>query len=186
MARYVALLRGINVGGKNLVGMPALKAFFEEQGFTDVATYIQSGNVLFTSKERSGALCARLEAELAKAFGYPATLVLRSRDQLRKILEGAPAGFGAAPARWRYDVVFLKEPLSAGVALAAVPTRPGVDQAWAGPGVLYLSRLVAKAAQSRMSRITGLPIYQRMTIRNWNTTTRLAALLEPRAGGASR
>jgi uncharacterized protein (DUF1697 family) len=185
MARYVALLRGINVGGKNLLGMPALKAFFEAQGHADVATYIQSGNVLFTSPERSSALVTRLEAELSRAFGYPATVVLRSREQLRRILDEAPAGFGARPALYRYDVVFLKEPLSAREALALVPTRPGVDQAFAGRGVLYLSRLIAKASQSRMSRIVSLPIYQRVTIRNWNTTTRLAALLaEPGAGAA--
>src|SRR5690242_21732941 len=99
MARYVALLRGINVGGKNLIGMPALKAFFEAQGFTDVATYIQSGNVLFTSGGRSAALADRLEVELSRGFGYPATVVLRSREQLRKIIEGAPAGFRSEERR---------------------------------------------------------------------------------------
>ena len=58
MTRHVALLRGINVGGKNLIGMPALKAFFEAQGFADVVTYIQSGNVVFTSNEQSSVLVA--------------------------------------------------------------------------------------------------------------------------------
>jgi uncharacterized protein (DUF1697 family) len=57
-----------------------------------------------------------------------------------------------------------------------------VDQAFAGKGVLYFSRLVAKASQSRMSRIVSLPIYKRMTIRNWNTTMRLAALLAGEGG----
>ncbi len=180
-SRYVALLRGINVGGKNLVPMSALKAFFEAEGFSDVATYIQSGNVLFTSVERSGALAARLEAGLAKEFGYAASVVLRTHGELRRVVERAPAGFGARPAVHRYDVIFLKEPLSAAEALAAAPARPGVDRVEAGDGVLYFSRLVAKASQSRMSRITALPIYQRMTIRNWNTTTRLLALMEGRA-----
>ena len=182
MGRYVALLRGINVGGKNLIGMPALKAFFEAQGFAGVATYIQSGNVVFTSSEGSAALVARIEAGLSEAFAYPASVVLRSRQQLRRIVEGAPAGFGARPALYRYDVIFLKEPLSASEALERAPARPGVDQVFSGSGVLYFSRLVRKASESRMSRITALPIYRQMTIRNWNTTTRLLELLDE--GGA--
>ncbi len=177
-SRYVALLRGVNVGGKNLVPMAALKAFFEAEGLGDVATYIQSGNVLFTSAEPGGALVARLEAGLSEAFGYDASVVLRSRDELRRVVAGAPAGFGARPALHRYDVIFLKEPLSADEALAAAPVRPGVDRVAAGEGVLYYSRLVAKASQSRMSRITALPVYRRMTIRNWTTTTRLLELME--------
>lgn len=178
MARYVALLRGVNVGGRNLIAMPALRAFFEAEGLRDVATYIQSGNVLFTSGDRAPALTARLEAGLERAFGHPATVVLRSRAQVRRIVEEAPAGFGAQPGRYRYDVLFLKEPLTARAALAQVPTRPGVDAAWAGHGVLYFSRLAAEASRSRMSRIVSLPLYASLTIRNWNTTTRLAALLE--------
>ncbi len=181
MSRFVALLRGINVGGQNPVAMPALKAFFEAQGFTDVATYIQSGNVVFSSGERRAALASRLEVGLAAAFGFPARVVLRSREQLRRVVDGAPAGFGARPALYRYDVIFLLEPLSAADALAAAPARPGVDAVSAGPGVLYFSRLVEKASQSRMSRIVALPMYQSMTIRNWNTTTRLLALLDGEA-----
>jgi uncharacterized protein (DUF1697 family) len=181
MTRYVALLRGINVGGKNLIPMAALKACFEGRGLSDVVTYIQSGNVVFGSDEQAAALVASLEAALSKAFGYDAAVVLRSRQQLRRVVAGAPAGFGTRPAQYRYDVVYLKEPLSAAEALPKVPTRPGVDQAFAGSGVLYFSRLVARAAESRLSRLVSLPVYKQMTVRNWNTTTRLLELLE--AGG---
>jgi uncharacterized protein (DUF1697 family) len=186
MARYVALLRGINVGGKNLIPMPALEAFFTAQGLAGVATYIQSGNVLFTTREPGAALAARLEAELSRAFGFSATVVLRTREQLRRIVEGAPPGFGARPALYRSDVVFLKAPLSAPALLARVPVKPGVDQAVAGRGALYLSRLVARASQSRMSRLVSMPEYKQMTIRNWNTTTRLLELLERGAGSGAR
>jgi uncharacterized protein (DUF1697 family) len=179
-SRYVALLRGINVGGKNLVAMPALKAWFVAQGLGDVATYIQSGTVLFTSAEPTATLVARIEAGLSRTFGYPALVVLRTRAQLRAVVEGAPPGFGSRPALFRYDVIFLKEPLSAAEALDPLPRNPGVDAVSAGRGVLYFSRLVRKASQSRMSRIVSLPMYQRMTVRSWNTTTRLLALLEAR------
>jgi uncharacterized protein (DUF1697 family) len=175
---HVALLRGINVGGKNLIRMPALKACFEANGFEDVATYIQSGNVLFTSRATpAGELTRRIEAMLADAFDYVPTVVVRNRKQMRAIVEGAPRGFGSHPAKYRYDVIFLKEPLAARVAMKSVPTRPGVDEAHAGTGVLYFSRLTSKAAQSRLNKIISSPIYPSVTIRNWNTTTKLLELM---------
>jgi uncharacterized protein (DUF1697 family) len=180
---YVALLRGINVGGKNLIKMPALKACFEANGFEDVATYIQSGNVLFTAPGTPAVeLTRRIEAMLADAFDYVPTVVVRNRNQMRNIVDSAPKGFGAQPAKYRYDVIFLKEPLAAKVAMKSVPTKPGVDEADAGIGVLYFSRLIAKATQSRLSKIISSPIYPSVTIRNWNTTTKLLTLMESAAG----
>ena len=183
MPSYVALLRGINVGGKNLIKMPALKACFEANGFQDVTTYIQSGNVLFRSPEtRASELADRIEEVLGEEFGYAATVVVRKRTQMRAIVERAPKRFGTQPAKYRYDVIFLKEPLTAKVAITSVPTKPGVDEAHAGTGVLYFSRLVSKATQSRLSRIVSSPIYPSVTIRNWNTTTKLLGMMEEVSG----
>jgi uncharacterized protein (DUF1697 family) len=178
MTRYVALLRGINVGGKNLIAMPALKAAFEAEGLADVVTYIQSGNVVFSSDDRRAALVAQIEGALSRTFGYAASVVVRSRQQMRAVVDGAPGGFGKRPALYRYDVLFLKEPLRAAEALASVAVRAGVDSVHAGRGVLYFSRLVARASQSLLPRLVSTPIYKRMTIRNWNTTTKLVALME--------
>jgi len=176
---HVALLRGINVGGKNLIKMAELKACFEAGGFEDVATYIQSGNVLFRSaRPGSAALVGRIEEMLTETFGYRARVVLRSRTQMRTIVEGAPKGFGSDPATYRYDVIFLKEPLTAKTALRDVPAREGVDEAYAGRGVLYFSRLISRATQSRLSKVVSLPMYQSMTIRNWNTTTTLLRMMD--------
>ena len=182
MTTYVALLRGINVGGKNLIRMPALKTCFEENGFEDVATYIQSGNVVFASSEtRNAALTDRIESMLSKAFDYVPTVVVRSRKQMRAIVDGAPKGFGSQPDEYRYDVIFLKEPLTAKKAIGEVPTNPAVDTSVAGTGVLYFSRLTAKATASRLGKIVGSPIYSRITIRNWNTTTKLRSLMDAAA-----
>lgn len=179
MNRYVALLRGINVGGRNPIRMSDLRACFEDHGFTRVTTYIQSGNVLFDSRERGRTgLARRIEEVLAEAFGYPASIVLRSRTEMRNVVAGAPPGFGTDPGRFRYDVIFLKEPLTAATAMKSVLTRPGVDEVSAGAGALYFSRLVAKASQSQLSRVVGHPLYQSMTIRNWNTTTRLLRMMD--------
>jgi uncharacterized protein (DUF1697 family) len=179
MTAYVALLRGINVGGKNLIRMPALKACFEDEGFTDVRTYIQSGNVVFTAgRTGAAALTAKVERMLRASFDYEANVVVRDRSQLRAIVDGAPDGFGADPARYRSDVIFLKPPLTARSAIAEIRTREGVDTAATGPGVLYFERLTARATQSYLSKIVASPIYQRITIRNWNTTTKLLALMD--------
>jgi uncharacterized protein (DUF1697 family) len=181
MGHYVALLRGINVGGKNLIKMAELKACFEEHGFRNVSTYIQSGNVLFESGESSSArLTQRIEAMLGAAFDYRASVVLRTRTQMRRIVQRAPEGFGEQPARYRYDVLFLKPPLTSAAAVKSVPTKAGVDEAHAGTGVLYFSRLISRASQSRLSRIVSMPVYQNMTIRNWNTTVKLLQMMEAR------
>ncbi|MBN2196520.1 MAG: DUF1697 domain-containing protein [Polyangiaceae bacterium] len=178
MTRYVALLRGINVGGKNLIKMADLKACFEAQGFGDVATYIQSGNVLFSAQGKTAALTAQIEAALSDAFAYQASLVLRSQEQMTAVVGRAPAGFGVEPKDFRYDVLFLKEPLTASAALEVLPRKEGVDEAWAGAGVLYFSRLIKKATSSQLTRVVSMPIYKQMTIRNWNTTSKLTALLD--------
>jgi uncharacterized protein (DUF1697 family) len=176
---YVALLRGINVGGKNLIRMPALKAAFEADGFGDVTTYIQSGNVLFSSPEtRTAALTDRIEAMLADAFDYVPTVVVRSRKQMRTTVERAPEGFGSEPKKYRYDVIFLKEPLTAKAAIRQVAMHPEVDTGHTGPGVLYFSRLEARATASRLNKIVASPIYPSITIRNWNTTTKLLSLMD--------
>jgi uncharacterized protein (DUF1697 family) len=179
VARYVALLRGINVGGKNPIPMPALKASFEAAGFDDVQTYIQSGNVVFSAPSaRQAELTRMIEEALTAAFAhYPASVVLRSHSQMRAVVEKAPKGFGSEPAKYRYDVIFLKSPLTAKKVVATVPTKEGVDRIWAGTGVVYFSRLTSRAVQSRLSRVVSMPIYQQMTIRNWNTTTKLLELL---------
>lgn len=186
--RYVALLRGINVGGRHPIRMAALKACFEAQGLQDVATYIQSGNVVFTATIRPAEIVRRLEAALVTAFDCRTSVMLRSRKELEAVVVRAPKGFGAAPAKYRYDVIFLNPPLTAEAALAKVATRPGVDQARAGAGVLYFSRLIAKASQSQLSRIVSLPIYKSMTIRNWRTTTTLLQMMsaDDHAAGVKR
>lgn len=178
MPRYVALLRGINVGGKTLIRMADLRTCFEDGGFDDVATYIASGNVVFGSSDRGAApLTRRIERMLADHFDLDLSVVLRTRAQMRSVVERAPTGFGADPSRYRSDVIFLKSPLTPAKAMEVVRTRDGVDQAWRGRGVLYFSRLTSRATQSRMSAIVGTPAYQLMTIRSWKTTTAVTELL---------
>ncbi len=177
--QYLALLRGINVGGNNIIKMAELTACFETMGFTEVLTLIQSGNILFKAAEKDKAkLTAKIERGLSKTFGYQSRVVVIAYRELKKIVEEAPKGFGQDLAKYRCDVIFLKEPLTPKEAFKNVKVKEGVDTAHAGKSALYFSRLDSEASQSRLPRIIALPMYQFMTIRNWNTTTKLLALME--------
>jgi uncharacterized protein (DUF1697 family) len=179
--QYLALLRGINVGGQNLVKMTDLRAAFEEMGFAEVATYIASGNVLFRApRQKREELAARIESALTSRFSVELRVALLTEANLRSVVAGAPRGFGADTQLC--DVVFLRKPLTVSKALGVVEIKQGVDQAWPGPGVLYLSRLAAKATSSRINKIASRPEYQNMTIRSWSTTRKLLGLIESRAG----
>lgn len=181
MPGYVALLRGINVGGTNPVAMDALAASFREAGYEDVRTHIQSGNVLFSTdvSAASGgpALEAALESMLQERFGTEIPVIVRSRDELAAIVADAPPGHGSADLR--SDVYFLKHPLTADEVMAELPElREGVDTMTPGSGVLYFSRVKAQATKTRVQRLLAMPVFKRMTVRTWGTTTRLLALLD--------
>ncbi len=176
---YLALLRGINVGGNNLIKMTDLKAAFEDMKFEDVSTYIQSGNVIFCSQyDDKNQIKSDIEEYLNKLFGYSGEVAVVSDDDLEKVLHQAPKNFGNNPQEFRYDVMFLLDPLTPENVLASLKLREGVDEAFAGPGVVYFSRLISRAGQSYLSKVVSLPIYKKMTIRNWNTTTRLYELMQ--------
>ena len=183
MNQYLVLLRGINVGGKNIIKMMDLKTSFEAMGFSNVLTYIQSGNVVVQSDEKDKVLLTdKIEKGLSKRFDFLARVVVISYKELAVIVHAAPEGFGSEDKKFRYDVIFLKEPLTPKEAMESVRVREGVDTAHAGKQALYFSRLISRAAQSHLTKIIGMPIYQNMTIRNWNTTTKLLALMEGQHG----
>lgn len=177
--QYLVLLRGINVGGNNIIKMAALKTCFETMGFAEVRTYIQSGNVLFHAVETDTVkLSAMISQAIFETFGYQLRMVIISHKQLKEIVATAPREFGKEPEIFRYDVLFFKGPLTPVEAMQVISTKEGVDFVETGKHVLYFSRLSSKSTQSHMTKITAQPMYQQLTIRNWNTTTRLLALME--------
>ncbi len=171
---YVALLRGINVGGNNLIKMADLRDSFSAMGFSDVQTYIQSGNVVFCAKQKNKTkLTAMIEEALSEAFGYESRVVVISAKELERVMAQAPKGFGEAPDKYRYDVLFVREPLTTRELLEETPTNPNVDTAHAGDHAIYYSRLIAKATQSRLGKLVAKTVYKSITVRNWNTTRKL-------------
>ncbi len=103
-------------------------------------------------------------------------MVLLTEAELRAVVETAPRGFGAES--YLSDVIFLRKPLTAKKTMGLVELRDGVDRAWAGKGVVYFSRLAAKASGSRLSKLAARPEYKEMTVRSWSTTTKLLALMD--------
>ena len=114
---------------------------------------------------------------LDKAFAYESRVVLVSAKELALVVDEAPPKFGTAPERYRYDVLFVKGPMTTREALTHVTTNPEVDVAAAGKHALYFRRLIAKASKSHLVKIMGRPVYKSLTIRNWNTTKKLVAMV---------
>jgi len=179
MNTYVILLRGINVGGKNTIPMAGLRKCLEEHGFSNVSTYIASGNVILKSDKDANDVKALIEGVLPENFklddGFIKVLVLTYR-QLQAILDNKPQGFGEQPEKYHSDVIFLMD-IDSAQAMSAFSPREGVDQVWAGNGVVYSQRLSSQLSKSRLSKILETPVYKSMTIRNWNTTTKLLEIL---------
>jgi uncharacterized protein (DUF1697 family) len=180
MTTYLLLLRGINVGGKNRIPMSNLRKCLEEQGFTNVTTFIASGNVILESSkkpfeiknitENALSVCFKIDSDVIKV------LVLTCK-QLQAIIDNKPKGFGEHPERYHSDAIFLMD-IDVKQAISLFNPREGVDKVWPGYGVIYSQRLSAMRTKSRLNKIMGTPEYKSMTIRNWSTTTTLLRLLK--------
>jgi uncharacterized protein (DUF1697 family) len=176
VSRFVALLRGINVGGRNKIPMAELADCVRVGGYEDVSTYIQSGNVVFSASGKPRAVESDLSRLIQERFAFEIPVVVRSAAEMAAVVAEAPTHYGDPDHRC--DVIFLKHPLAVDEAIASMPPpKEGVDQFFPGPGVIYASRLTARATSSRIGRITASPIYPNITIRNWNTTRKLHQLL---------
>lgn len=176
---HVTLIRGINVGGNNLVPMARLRETLAARDFDDVRTYIQSGNVLLCAPGRTAAdVTADVEAVLREEFAVDTVVVTITADALRATVTQAPAGFGAAPTDYRYDVVFVRPHVDPVDVHPLIRLREGVDDCWAGRQVLYFRRLEARRTSSYLSKILALRAYKDMTIRNWRTTTTLLDMID--------
>lgn len=186
MKTVIVLLRGVNVGGKNKVPMSKLQRCLEELGYSDVATYIASGNVLLRSKKTLHAIRSEIETVLPKKFDIDRKHIkalVMTDTALRSIISNKPKGFGEDPTTYHSDVVFLID-RTASEAMGAFSPKEGVDTVWPGTNVIYSQRLSSLRTKSRLNRVMGTSAYEHMTIRNWNTVTKLQTLLDAREHSA--
>lgn len=176
--KYVAFLRAVNVGGKNLMSMAALKACLDQAELANVRTVIQSGNVIFESEEKSArALTKRIESTIAKTLGIESRVVLLTQAQLKAVVAGAPAAW-KQPNDLRRNVAFLRPPVAARQVLNVVSVKPGVDTVHAGRGVVYMGTVLSAVARSGLPKMVGTPVYREMTIRTYGTCQKILALMD--------
>ncbi len=175
--KYVALLRGINVGGNNIIRMIDLKTAFEKAGFTNVITYIQSGNVIFeTTEKNTEKIREKLEVMLSHEFSYEARTVVRAFDELKKIL-------ARIPLSWKKEndircyVAFIREPVVADAVAADIQINSDVDSIDVATGVIYMTTKMSGLTKSKFNKLAVHKNYKDMTIRNYNTTRKLFELM---------
>src|SRR5829696_3814599 len=136
---FVALLRGVNVGGKNMISMSSLKQSFEEMGFTDVSTYINSGNIIFKSKEADARKLERtIEQMLSRDYELDSKVVLRSLSEMQKLVQSLPRNW-KGDSEWRYNVIFLRHSIDSEEILAELEVKKDIEEVVFRPGVLLWS-----------------------------------------------
>jgi len=178
---FVALLRGVNVGGNNMISMSSLKKSFEAIGFTQVSTYINSGNIIFNAKESDARkLEQKIERMLVKDYELSSKVVLRSLLEMEKLVQSLPRDWDG-DSSWRYNVIFLRHTIDSEDILAELPANSDVEQVVYRPGTLLWSAQVDQISRSKMAKLSSRKLSQEMTVRNLNTTKKLYELMKKAA-----
>lgn len=178
---FVALLRGVNVGGKNNLSMSALKTNLAKAGFEDVSTYINSGNVLFTSAETDARkLETQIERLLASHHKLECKVVVRSRAEMKKLVESLPASWNG-DEEWAHNVMFLRHSIDSKSVLKELAAKPEIEKVLYRPGAVLWSARRSDIKQSSMNKLSSRKIFQEMTVRNPNTTRKLYELMKKMA-----
>jgi uncharacterized protein (DUF1697 family) len=172
MPRQIALLRGVNVGPTTKVGMAPLREVFEELGFTDVKTYVNSGNVAFSGREAS---VAKIEQAIAAMCGWDVPVVLRTQDELAAVLQADPLGEIATNLS-RYLVLFADAPIDASKATDLDPDAlaPEAFAIHDREAYLWLPNGVQRSPLTKA--MTEKRFGVRLTGRNFRTVEKLASL----------
>ena len=163
-----------------------LKRYLEELGYSNVSTYIASGNVILESDKPANEIKSQIEETLPESFKLDNELIkvlVLTRNQLQAVIDNKPEGFGEQPEKYHSDAIFLMG-IDSAQAMSVFNPREGIDKVWPGDGVIYSQRLSSLRTKSRLSQIVATPEYKSMTIRSWSTTTKLLEIL--RKIGADR
>jgi uncharacterized protein (DUF1697 family) len=183
MPTFVALLRSVNVAGHGRLAMAELKEVFVGLGYTDVSTYIQTGNVIFHTPGRSAKkIESAIEHELEHAFGAAPTVILRTLPELARCVAASPyPGQGADPSR--HHVTFLAAAPTQARLAAFSPPASGRDELTIIGREVYVHTPDGYAN----TKLTGTYLERHLdvmsTTRNWNTVTKLNALALAGSGG---
>ena len=178
MARHVVLLRGINIGPRNRIAMPALREALEEAGFTDVQTYLQSGNVVLESRAKPETVRRKVEQLIEERFGLEIAVVVRTRAELAAVVKRNPHAKVATNPK-AYQVTFLSKKLPAKVVRELEEAAAEGEQVVVAGREVYAWHPKTIARSKLWSKLAGKGLGVTATSRNWTT---VEALLEL-AGG---
>lgn len=175
---YVALLRGINVGGNNKIDMKLLKETFERLGLKSVKTYINSGNIIFSDKKHSAKkLTELLETAIKQDFGLDIKVLLRDSRNFKAVTEALPSGW-TNDALMKSDVMFLWPDCDSPKILEQLTINPEIDDVKYVEGALLWSVDRKKVTKSGMMKLAGDKLYKNMTVRNCNTVRKIMNLIQ--------
>jgi len=176
MIQYVALLRGINVGGKGLIKMADLRVEFERLGFQSVRTYIQSGNVLFQAEETDKLkLEKKIEKALLAKFKVTTRVMLRSKREMAQVIAHFPKIF--ENQEWKHNVIFLSSAIDNASIVKKFNIKEEIEEVHYFKGVLFWSARMDGITRSTMLKLSTRAEYQEMTVRNINTTKKIVELM---------
>lgn len=180
MTIYIALLRGINVGGHKLIKMVELKHMFEELGYRRVQTYIQSGNVVFEADKDEELLQTEIENEINKVFGFTVSVMLRTAEQLERIIDKCPFSADGLTGKQSIHLTFLKETPSQEV-LDKLPDIDLEEDEYLFDGrelyLLYRKSVLDSNLTKKFQKLAPA------TSRNWKTIIKLAAMTRATEAG---
>ena len=174
--RYLILLRGVNVGGNGILPMASLRTELTNSGFLNVSTYIQSGNIFLDSEKDAATITAEITDLLKEKFNLPVPMVLFTQSEWKKIISDAPDWWGKDEA-WKHNLLLLLKPFDMANAVISIgELKPEIERIAPGEGVLYQSMSRDLFGVTTTGKLASQPIYKQMTIRNFNTATKLLEL----------
>jgi uncharacterized protein (DUF1697 family) len=173
--KYIALLRGINVGTSRRVEMKKLKAVFESLKYTNVSTYINSGNVVFETGKPLINIKQELKTSLNKEFGFEIQTVIKTEKEMQKIVKVIPKEWKNDSSQ-RSDVAYLFEEIDSKKILDELPVKKEYIDIRYTKGAIYWNIDRKNYNKSHLNKLIGHKLYQMMTVRNINTARFMAGL----------
>ncbi|MEQ8156597.1 MAG: DUF1697 domain-containing protein [Clostridiaceae bacterium] len=177
MKKYIVLLRGINVGGKNKVSMKELKKLFEKNEFHDVTTYINSGNIIFSSEDSDiEFLKKKCEALISEKFMLDLPVMVISADDVFEALRNAPDWWDVDKES-KHNAIFVIPPTTVDEVFQKVgEIKPEYEKAGHFGRIIFWSAPIKTFSRTRWSKVVGSSVYSSITIRNSNTVKKLMEL----------
>ncbi len=171
--KYIALFRGINVGGKNKVEMKRLKKLFELIGFENVASYINSGNIKFESEDILANVWKNIEVNFKKEFGFDVPILVKSHEDIIRITDSIPHNWQNNTDQ-KTDVAYLFPDIDSTDTIEQLPVNRAFIDVRYTPGAIYWNVDRKDQNKSKLNKLVGHKLYQFMTVRNVNTARYLA------------